>query len=65
MEKKTEAQSIEELIKSDKLKILKPNECGLLYDEKGNRIFTFCNKDGKIEMKEKKLRSRSNAGKKV
>lgn len=56
MEKKAETKRIEELLKSDKLKIIKPNECGLLYDEKHDKIITICNRDGNLEIKEKILR---------
>ena len=56
MEKKTKPDTLEELLKSDKLKIIKPNECGLLYDEKHDKIITICNRDGNLEIKEKKLR---------
>lgn len=59
MEKKAETKRIEELLKNDKLKIIKPNECGLLYDEKQERLITICNKDGNLEIKEKKLRPRN------
>ncbi|MBI4289377.1 MAG: hypothetical protein HY671_13245 [Chloroflexi bacterium] len=62
MQKKRDAEILEALIKSDKLKVIKPNECGLLYDEKRDRVITICNKDGKLEIKEKRLRPRVKAG---
>jgi hypothetical protein len=47
-------EKIEELLKSEKLKVLKPNECGLIYDEKRDLLIGICNKDGKIEVTFKK-----------
>ena len=41
---------IEELLKSEKIKTLKPNECALFYDEKEGKLVGICNKDGKLEI---------------
>jgi hypothetical protein len=40
-------KEIEELLKSDKMKI-KPSECGLIYDDKRGLLVAICNKDGEI-----------------
>jgi hypothetical protein len=40
-------KEIEELLKSDKMKI-KPSECGLIYDDKRGLRVGICNKDGEI-----------------
>jgi len=47
-------EKIEELLKSEKIKIIKPNECGLIYDEKRDFLIGLCNKDGKIKIMFKK-----------
>jgi len=41
-------KEIEELLK--RIKILKPGECALIYDEKRGRLLGICNKRGKIEL---------------
>lgn len=41
---------IEKLLKSDKLKVLKPNECGIIYDEKAGVLVGVCNKDGEFKV---------------
>lgn len=43
-------EEIEELLKSEKIKTLKPNECALFYDEKKGKLVGICNKDGKLEI---------------
>jgi hypothetical protein len=47
-------EKIEELLKSERLKVLKPNECGLIYDEKRDFLIGICNKDGEIKITFKK-----------
>lgn len=47
-------EEIERLLKSEKLKILKPDECGLLFDEKKGLLIGVCNKDGEIRVTLKK-----------
>ncbi len=46
--------SDEGLLKSEKIKTLKPDECGLLYDEERGLLIGFCNKDGDISITLKK-----------
>ncbi|MDI6916844.1 MAG: hypothetical protein QMC80_03515 [Thermoplasmatales archaeon] len=48
------SKEIEKLLKSEKLKVLKPNECGLMYDEKKGLLIGFCNKNGEIKITLKK-----------
>lgn len=48
-------KDLEELLKSEKLKILKPNECGLIYDENRGIIYGICNKDGKFTVRRIKI----------
>jgi hypothetical protein len=43
-------KEIEELLKSDKIKIIKPSECGLIYDDKRGLLIGLCNKDGEIKV---------------
>ncbi len=42
----TEERQLEEKL----VRILKPNECALIYDEKRGRLLAICNKNGKIEI---------------
>lgn len=48
------SEKIEKLLKSEKLKVLKPNECGLIFDEKRGLLVGVCNKDGAIQVTLKK-----------
>jgi len=41
-------KELEEFLKSEKVKTLKPNECGLIYDEKRGLLIGVCNKDEKL-----------------
>lgn len=50
------AEKIEELLKSEKIKTLKPNECALFYDKERGKLLGICNKNGKLEITlEKKI----------
>jgi len=51
---KKKSKEIEKLLKSEKLKTLKPKECGLLYDDKRGLLIGICNKNGDLEIKLKK-----------
>lgn len=46
---------IEKLLKSDKLKVLKPNECGIVYDEKAGVLLGLYNKDGELKTRKIKV----------
>jgi len=45
-----------ESLPKDKLKTLKPNECGIIYDEIRGLLIGICNKNGEIIKKRRKLR---------
>ncbi|MDI6902638.1 MAG: hypothetical protein QMC77_02735 [Methanocellales archaeon] len=47
-------KTLEEFLKSEKVKTLKPDECGLIYDEKRGLLIGVCNKDGEIKVTLKK-----------
>jgi hypothetical protein len=47
-------EKIEELLKSEKIKTMKSNECSLIYDEKRDFLIGICNKDGEIKVTFKK-----------
>lgn len=59
MVKETE---IEKLLKSEMVKILKPNECALVYDEKTGILKGVCNKDGELKVSEIQLRKGKTSG---
>jgi hypothetical protein len=42
-------------IKADELRKIKPNECGLVYDEKRGMLIAVCNKNGKISFIKKRV----------
>jgi len=42
-------------IKSDELKKIKPNECGLVYDETRGMLIAICNKNGEIKIIKKRV----------
>ncbi|MBU3966134.1 MAG: hypothetical protein KKG76_01990 [Euryarchaeota archaeon] len=42
-------------IRADELKKIKPNECGLVYDEKRGMVIAVCNKNGEIRIMKKRV----------
>ncbi len=42
-------------IRADELKKIKPNECGLVYDEKRGMLIAVCNKNGEIKIIKKRV----------
>ncbi len=42
-------------IRADELKKIKPDECGLVYDEKRGMLIAVCNKNGKISFIKKRV----------
>jgi len=42
-------------IRADELKKIKPNECGLVYDEKRGMLIAVCNKNGEIRIMKKRV----------
>jgi|GEM_PF-6846389 len=42
-------------IRADELKKIKPNECGLVYDEKRGMLIAVCNKNGEIRIVKKRV----------
>lgn len=42
-------------IGADELKKIKPNECGLVYDEKRGMLIAVCNKNGDIRIIKKRV----------
>ncbi len=42
-------------IRVDELKKIKPNECGLVYDEKRGMLIAVCNKNGDIRIIKKRV----------
>ncbi len=42
-------------IRADELKKIKPNECGLVYDEKRGMLIAVCNKNGEINIIKKRV----------
>lgn len=42
-------------IRADELKKIKPNECGLVYDEKRGMLIAVCNKNGDIRIIKKRV----------
>ncbi|MBU3966067.1 MAG: hypothetical protein KKG76_01640 [Euryarchaeota archaeon] len=42
-------------IRADELKKIKPNECGLVYDEKRGMLIAVCNTNGKISFIKKRV----------
>jgi len=42
-------------IRADELKKIKPNECGLVYDEKRGMLIAICNKNGEIKIIKKRV----------
>jgi hypothetical protein len=49
-----EIEEIRKLLKSEKVKTLKPNECAIVYDEERGLLLGVCNKNGRIEVTLKK-----------
>ena len=47
-------KELEGFLKSEKIKTLKPDECGLIYDEKRGLVIGVCNKNGEIKVTLKK-----------
>lgn len=47
-------KEIEEFLKSEKIKTLKPDECGLIYEDKKVLLIGVCNKNGEIKITLKK-----------
>jgi len=44
-----------ESLPKDKLKTLKPNECGIIYDEIRGLLIGICNKNGELKIIKKKI----------
>ncbi len=42
-------------IREDELRKIKPNECGLVYDEKRGMLIAVCNKNGNISFIKKRV----------
>ncbi len=42
-------------IRAEELKKIKPNECGLVYDEKRGMLIAICNKNGEIKIIKKRV----------
>lgn len=41
---------VEQLLKSEKVKILEPNACALIYDQARGLLIGVCNKDGELKV---------------
>ena len=55
MPKQTEGKADLEKLLKEKLKVLKPDECALAYDEKKGVLIGVCNKDGKLKFRRLKI----------
>jgi len=42
-------------IRAEELKKIKPNECGLVYDETRGMLIAVCNKNGEIKIIKKRV----------